>query len=143
MAEVIAVCLCENRGATKFEMPEISLRKDFGIEGDGHAGNWHRQVSLLDESSVDKIRNLQEDVHPGTFAENIRTRGIILCELPIGTWLRVGETLLEVTQIGKPLGEASVVLKQPGGFIMPREGIYAVVLEGGAVRPGDPIDIVG
>jgi len=101
MAKVLAVCISEKRGIQKHTVPEISVQKDYGIKGDAHAGNWHRQISLLGEESVDKVRNLLPEILAGAFAENILTHGIILYKLPIGTRLRVGEALLEVTQIGK------------------------------------------
>ena len=101
MMEVIAVCISEKKGERKHPVPEITLRCGHGIVGDAHAGNWHRQVSLLPEESVDTMRAPGLELHPGDFAENILTRGIALKTLPVGTRLRVGETVLEITQIGK------------------------------------------
>jgi MOSC domain-containing protein YiiM len=142
MADVIAVCISEIKGTQKHTVPEIRLRKGHGIEGDAHAGNWHRQVSLLGDESVDKVRHLLPEILPGAFAENILTRGLVLYELPVGTRLRVGETLLEVTQIGKECHADCAIRRQPGDCVMPREGVFAVVVKEGSVRPGDGIEVV-
>lgn len=142
MAVVTAVCISEKKGVQKRAVPEIKIRKNHGIEGDAHAGDWHRQVSLLGEESVDKLRSHFPDLPPGAFAENILTRGITLYELPIGTKLRVGETLLQVTQIGKECHEACAIKRATGDCVMPREGIFAIVLEEGTVKAGDTIEIV-
>lgn len=141
MAKVTAVCISEKKGIPKHTVPEIFVQKDHGIEGDAHAGNWHRQVSLQGEESVDKVRNLLPEIPAGAFAENILTRGIILYELPIGTRLRVGEALLEVTQIGKECHADCAIRRQTGDCVMPREGIFAVVLEAGVIRSGDIIEV--
>ena len=101
MASVVSVNISEKKGTVKHPVPEIRLRMHHGIEGDAHAGDWHRQVSLLAEESVDTMRSLGLDLEPGVFAENINTSGIELKTLPVGTRLAVGETVLEVTQIGK------------------------------------------
>ena len=101
MAEVVSVNISERKGTVKVPVPEIELRLRHGIVGDAHAGDWHRQISLLAEESVDKLRPLLPTLEPGVFAENINTRGIDLKNLPVGTHLRIGETEVEVTQIGK------------------------------------------
>ena len=142
MMEVIAVCISEKKGERKHPVPEIALRRDHGIVGDAHAGNWHRQVSLLAEESVDTMRALGLTLAPGDFAENILTRGIVLKTLPVGTRLRVGETVLEITQIGKQCHNDCAIKKTTGRCVMPTEGVFAVVLEAGAVRPGDKIEIL-
>jgi len=119
------------------------LLEKFGIEGDAHAGNWHRQVSLLDQASVDKMSALGvEGLTPGIFAENITTEGIALHALPIGTRLRVGEVELEVTQIGKECHAHCQIYQQVGMCIMPTEGIFAIVIRGGEIRAGDAIEIL-
>ena len=123
-------------------MPEIALRRDHGIVGDAHAGNWHRQVSLLPEESVDTMRAPGLELHPGDFAENILTRGIALKTLPVGTRLRVGETVLEITQIGKQCHNDCAIKKTTGRCVMPTDGVFAVVLEEGVIRPGDAIEIL-
>jgi len=142
MASVKAVCKSEKKGTVKTVVPEIKLRISLGIEGDAHAGDWHRQVSLLGEESVDKLRAMLPDLEPGVFAENILTEGLILYELPIGTRLRVGGALLEITQIGKECHAMCEIGKITGDCVMPREGVFAVVLEESTIRAGDTIEIV-
>ncbi len=141
MANVLAVCTSEKKGVQKHTVPEISVQKDYGVKGDAHAGNWHRQISLLGEESVDKVRKLLPEISAGAFAENILTQGIILYELPVGTRLRVGEALLEVTQIGKECHADCAIRRQTGDCVMPREGIFTIVLESGVIRSGDIIEV--
>ena len=140
-SEVIAVCLSEKKGIQKHEVPEIRLVLGHGIAGDAHSGNWHRQVSLLADESVDKMRALGWDLKPGAFAENILTRGIDLKSLPVGTLLEVGETALCVTQIGKECHNDCAIKQTTGKCVMPTEGIFAVVIRGGTVRPGNEITV--
>ena len=142
MAKVIAVCISEKKGTMKHPVDSVQLKKEHGIIGDAHAGNWHRQVSLLADESVEKMRAKFPDIPIGAFAENILTKGIELCTLPIGTKLRIGETLLEVTQIGKECHADCAIRQQVGDCVMPREGIFAIVLEEGIVKAGDIIDIL-
>ena len=141
MAEILAVCISEEKGTQKHPVPQAQCKIDHGILGDAHAGNWHRQVSLLGEESVDKIRPLLPDLAPGAFAENLLTRGLCLYELPIGTRLRAGEVLLEVTQIGKECHQGCAIRQLTGDCVMPREGIFAIVLEDGVIRPGDSLEV--
>lgn len=141
MAEVIAVCISERKGIRKHEVPSIRVRCGHGIVGDAHAGNWHRQISLLAEESVDKMRALGLTLQPGDFAENILTRGLELKTLPIGTRLRVGQTLLEVTQIGKKCHNDCEIKKLTGSCVMPTEGIFAIVLREGEIFPGDTVTV--
>ena len=143
MAIVTAVCISEKKGVPKKLVPEIEVRKNHGIVGDAHAGDWHRQVSLLGEESVDKLRDRLPNLPAGAFAENILTRGITLYTLPVGTRLRVGETVLEVTQIGKECHTACAIKRKTGDCVMPREGIFAIVIEEGTIRPGDEIEVLG
>lgn len=138
-SEVTAVCLSEKKGIQKHEVPEIKLVFGHGIAGDAHAGNWHRQVSLLADESVEKMRALGWELQPGAFAENILTKGIDLKTLPVGTQLSIGETLLCVTQIGKECHNDCAIKQTTGKCVMPTEGIFAVVLRGGIVKPGDEI----
>ena len=142
MAKVIAVCISEEKGTPKHEVPEIHLKPGHGIIGDAHAGNWHRQVSLLGTESVEPMRAVLPDIPVGAFAENILTEGVTLYTLPVGTWLRVGDVLLEVTQIGKECHAHCAIRRQVGDCVMPREGIFAVVLEEGVVRAGDPVTVL-
>ena len=143
MAQVVSVNISEKKGTVKKAVPEIRLRLRHGIEGDAHAGDWHRQISLLAEESADKMRALLPDLQPGAFAENINTRGVDLKRLPVGTRLRLGETVVEVTQIGKECHSGCEIKKATGACVMPTEGIFAVVVREGRVRKGDPIEILG
>jgi len=142
MASVLAVCISEKKGERKKPVATVELRENHGIVGDAHAANWHRQVSLLAQESINKMRALGLDVNAGDFAENITTSGIDLINLPIGTRLRVGETLLEVTQIGKECHTRCAIFYQAGDCVMPKEGIFARVITGGTIRPGDGVKIV-
>lgn len=140
MAEVLAVCISEVRGISKHPVDSIHLIPGHGIEGDAHAGNWHRQVSLLAQESVDKLQSkITLQLKPGDFAENVLTRGIDLKSLPVGTRLRLGTALGEVTQIGKECHNDCAIRQQVGDCCMPREGIFLRVLEEGYLRPGDEI----
>ena len=142
MASVVAVCISEQKGTQKHEVPEIRLKIDHGIVGDAHAGNWHRQVSLLARESVEKMKAVFPDIPVGAFAENILTEGLTLYTLPVGTRLRVGEVLLEVTQIGKECHAHCAIRQQVGDCVMPREGIFTIVLEEGTIRAGDAITVL-
>ena len=137
--QIIAVCLSTSKGERKTPVAAVELREEHGIVGDAHAGPWHRQVSLLARESIDKMRVLGLDVTTGDFAENLTTEGVDLLALPIGTRLSVGETELEVTQIGKECHTRCAIYHQAGDCVMPKEGIFARVLRGGIVRPGDEI----
>lgn len=139
MATVVAVCISEKKGERKTPVGSVELRREHGIVGDAHAGDWHRQVSLLASESIDKMRALGLDVDSGDFAENITTSGITLTELPVGSRLQVGVTLLEVTQIGKECHTRCAIYHQAGDCVMPKEGIFARVITGGVIRPGDGI----
>lgn len=141
MASVLAVCISEKKGTVKHPVEQIELRKDHGIVGDAHAGNWHRQVSLLSDESVAKMRERFPDIPVGAFAENILTEGICLYELPVGTRLQVGEVLLEVTQIGKECHADCAIRQQVGDCVMPREGIFAIVRKEGVIKAGDTITL--
>ena len=143
MPSVAAVCISEIKGVIKTPVSEIFVKKNHGIVGDAHAGDWHRQVSLLADESVDKLRDKMPELPAGVFAENILTRGLCLYELPIGTKLRAGSALLEVTQIGKECHNSGCAIKkQTGDCVMPREGIFAIVLEEGLIKPGDEIEVI-
>ena len=144
MAKIIAVCISEKKGTQKHEVPEIQLKVDHGIVGDAHAGNWHRQVSLLGAESAAKLQEkISFRLTPGAFAENILTEGICLYELPVGTRLRLGpDAICEVTQIGKECHYDCAIRKAAGDCVMPREGIFVKVLKEGSVRPGDELEII-
>ena len=143
MATVNAVCISDIKGVVKTPVPEIHVKKNHGIVGDAHAGDWHRQVSLLADESVDKVRANMPELKAGDFAENILTSGICLYELPVGTKMRVGEALLVVTQIGKECHNSGCAIKKlTGDCVMPREGIFTAVLEEGIIKPGDALEVV-
>ena len=142
MAQVTAVNISEKKRVRKHEVPYIDLKLHHGIVGDAHAGDWHRQISLLAEESIDFMRNKGLDLDPGAFAENITTLGLDLAKLPIGTRLSNGQVVLEVTQIGKKCHHGCEIFKQVGDCIMPREGIFTKVIEPGTLRKGDNLDVV-
>ena len=143
MAVVTSVNLSERKGVSKHPVPEIELRCHHGIVGDAHAGDWHRQISLLAEESVDTMRAACPiPLTDGIFAENINTVGIDLKRLPVGTRLRIGETEVEVTQIGKECHSDCAIKQAVGKCVMPTEGIFAVVVREGTVRAGDEIEIL-
>lgn len=143
MGTVVSVNISERKGERKREQEQIVLRLGHGIVGDAHAGGWHRQISLLAEESIDRMRALGlANLTPGVFAENINTAGISLCTLPVGTCLRVGECLLAVTQIGKEChNDGCAIQKATGHCVMPTEGVFAIVLTGGIIRKGDTIAV--
>ena len=139
MAVVKAVCISEKKGERKKPVEAVQLREQHGIVGDAHAGDWHRQISLLASESIDKMRALGLDVDSGDFAENITTGGIDLVSLPIGSRLQIGETVLEVTQIGKECHNRCAIYDQAGDCVMPKEGIFARVICGGIITGGNTI----
>ncbi|MBD3182016.1 MOSC domain-containing protein [Candidatus Poribacteria bacterium] len=142
-AKVVAVSISKEKGTRKKNIEQGILLEDFGLEGDAHAGKWHRQVSLLAIESIEKSRSTGLDVNPGDFAENITTSGIDLVNLPIGTRLKIGEdALTEVTQIGKKCHSKCEIFKLAGDCVMPREGIFVKVLKGGIVKKNDQISVV-
>lgn len=142
MAKVAAICISEVRGIQKHEIESAHFRVDHGIDGDAHAGNWHRQISLL---SVESVAKLQEKISfklkNGDFAENVLVEGMAVSALPVGTKLKIGEALCEVTQIGKECHADCAIRKAAGDCVMPREGIFVKVLASGDVKKGDPIEV--
>ncbi len=137
---ILSVNTSAKKTVRKKNVGEATVVEDFGLEGDAHGGDWHRQVSLLAEESIDKMRAKGLDVGPGDFAENLTTQGIDVVSLPIGTRVRVGkDVLLEVTQIGKECHTKCAIYYQAGDCVMPREGIFAKVLAGGRVAVGDEV----
>ncbi|EPD78452.1 MULTISPECIES: MOSC domain-containing protein [Atopobiaceae] len=139
---VLSCCISRKKGTRKQSVASIDLRVGEGIAGDAHAGNWHRQVSLLGNESVDIMREKGAELNPGDFAENILTSGIDLRTLPVGTVLAIGEVLLAVTQIGKTCHHDCEIRKLIGTCVMPTDGIFTVVLRGGTVKPGDVIRVL-
>ncbi len=138
---VVAVNTSDAKGERKRPVPEVFLRPEHGIEGDAHAGSWHRQVSLLAQESIDKMTAQGLEVGPGDFAENITVSGLEVAALPLGTTLELGEALVEVTQIGKECHTRCAIYQQAGDCVMPREGIFVRVLRGGRVAPGDTVRV--
>jgi len=141
-ARIVAVSVSVNKGERKTNVERARLVPGMGLEGDAHAGFGHRQVSLLALESIEKMRQVGLDVNPGDFAENITTENICLVELPVGTRLTIGETLLEVSQIGKECHQRCAIYYQAGDCVMPKEGIFAVVLSGGMINVGDSIEVM-
>ena len=140
---IVAVSLSSEKGTPKENMPAIELVPDHGVRGDAHAGPWHRQVSLLQQESIDKMRQKGLSVAPGEFAENITTEDIDLVSLPTGTRLLAGDgAVMEITQKGKECHSGCAVFRRVGECIMPREGIFARVLAGGEIKPGDQIKVL-
>jgi len=144
MAKVVAINISEKKKNPKKTIPEGKLIEDFGFEGDAHAGNWHRQVSLLAKESIEKAQGMRTDgLCHGMFAENITTEGIVLHTLPVGTKLKIGdEALIEITQIGKECHDGCAIRELVGQCIMPKEGIFGKVLKGGIVKAGDEITVL-
>lgn len=142
--EILAVCLSPKKGMKKRVVRSARLLAGHGLEGDGHAGDWHRQVSLLADESAETLRAKGLEVGPGSFAENLTTRGIDIPSLKVGQRLRIGASaVLEVTQIGKECHSRCRIYHEAGDCVMPREGVFARVLESGSVRPGDAVETIG
>jgi len=142
--EVVEVCTSDRRGVKKNPVGEVVIRENYGLEGDSHAsGEYHRQVCLLAEESIGKMTAQGYEVGPGSFAENITTRGLDLLAIPLGTKVRLGEVTLEITQKGKECHDGCAVYKEIGACIARTEAIFGKVLEGGSVKAGDAIEIIG
>ena len=142
-AKIVAVCVSDKKGIQKTSVGSADIIADHGIENDAHAGPWHRQVSLLADESIQKIRDKGLDLAYGDFGENIVTQGIDLVSLPIGTRLILSDSVVgEVTQIGKVCHERCAIYYQAGDCIMPREGIFIKIITGGRISAGDPLDII-
>ena len=142
MSKVLAICISKHKGTLKNEVSEANFIEEFGIEGDAHAGKWHRQVSLLAFEKIDDFRNKGGNVDFGAFGENLVVDGIELHKLPVGQQLQVGEVLLEVTQIGKECHDKCAIYYQVGECIMPKNGIFTRVYKGGKVKVGDQCTLI-
>jgi MOSC domain-containing protein YiiM len=138
-ARVVAVSVSGRKGERKSPVPRATLVPGHGVERDAHAGPGHRQVSLLASESIAKMREKGLAVGPGDFAENVTVEGIDLTALKVGDRLQVGEALVEISQIGKECHDRCAIYFQAGDCVMPREGVFARVIRGGAVAPGDPV----
>ena len=144
MGKILAVCISEKKGTLKKAIPTGNMIKNFGLENDAHAGNWHRQISLLAVEAVHQFSNKYNiKVPAGAFGENLLIEGIDLKKLPIGTKLKINSILLKITQIGKKCHLGCNIQKQTGECIMPNEGVFAIVLNGGIIKPNDTITIEG
>lgn len=141
MGEIKAICISEKRGTQKHAVDEACFITEYGIEGDAHAGNWHRQVSFLGLEEIEDFRRRGAQVELGAFGENVVAEGFRFKELPVGTRLRCGEVFFEITQIGKKCHSHCEIFKQVGDCIMPREGVFARVLHGGRIRKGDVLEL--
>ena len=142
MGVIKAVCTSDVKGIQKTEQTAIELRPDWGIEGDAHAAPWHRQVSLLSYEQIEAFKNRGAEVGNGAFGENIIVEGFDLKNFPIGTRFACNDVVLELTQIGKQCHAHCAIYHQMGDCIMPREGVFCKVIEGGTIAPGDTIELV-
>lgn len=142
MGIIRGICISEYKGTQKHEIPEAEVIADWGIKGDAHAGKWHRQVSLLGLEQIEEFRARGAKVEFGAFGENLVVEGYHFRELPVGTVFRAGDVILEMTQIGKECHSHCQIYKVMGDCIMPREGVFARVLQGGVIRPGDELVMV-
>lgn len=141
MGRINAICISDKRGTSKKIVNEAMFHTEFGIVGDAHAGNWHRQVSFLGQSEIDEFKNRGANIEAGSFGENIIAEKITFKNLAIGTRLQCGSVFFEITQIGKECHNHCAIYQQIGDCIMPREGVFARVLHGGKIKIGDELDI--
>jgi len=143
MGKVLSINISDKKGVIKTPIEEGNFIEEHGLDNDAHAGKWHRQISLLAQESIDKMIKMGvSDLTAGKFAENITTEGIILYEVPVGTRLKIGETIQEVTQIGKECHKGCAIKDKVGTCIMPTEGIFTRIIKGGIVKAGDSIEIL-
>lgn len=142
MGKVLAVCTSPAKGTPKQNVQEGNFIQDFGIEGDAHAGKWHRQVSLLSYDKIEEFRKRGAEVEDGAFGENLVVEGIDFRALPVGTRLACSDVVLEITQIGKECHHGCQIFQKMGDCIMPREGVFAKVIRGGKIRVGDEMTIL-
>jgi MOSC domain-containing protein YiiM len=141
---IVSIAISKKKGTRKTPVGAAEVAKDHGILGDAHAGPWHRQVSFLAHEQILEARKKGLQVDFGDFAENVATEGVNWRELPLGTWVKLGEqVIVEITQIGKECHKKCAIYYQAGDCIMPREGVFGKVLEGGTFRCGDEIEIMG
>jgi|Wag4MinimDraft_13_1082653.scaffolds.fasta_scaffold00012_11 molybdenum cofactor synthesis domain-containing protein len=142
MAKVSSVSISEKKGTKKKNVDFVKVVKDFGIKGDAHAGNGHRQVSFLAKESIAKMKDMGLNVSSGDFAENITTEGVDLCKLPIGTRIKVGDAVFVISQKGKICHHRCAIFFQAGDCIMPKEGIFGEVVSSGIIQPGDTMEVI-
>ncbi len=140
--KILSICVSSEKGTKKDEVHSVHISADWGIKGDAHAGKWHRQVSLLSNKDIDKVRKIIPNLNPGAFAENIATEGIDLNQVKIGDKILIrDEVVLQVTQLGKECHSGCEIQKLTGDCIMPKKGIFARVLKGGLIKKNDRIKI--
>ncbi|MRM88309.1 MOSC domain-containing protein [Faecalicatena contorta] len=142
MGKVIAVCTSPAKGTQKTNVGEAVFIENFGIEGDAHAGKWHRQVSLLSYDKIEDFRKRGAEVADGAFGENLVVEGIDFKTFPVGTRFQCNDVILEMTQIGKECHHGCEIFQKMGDCIMPREGVFAIVIRGGAIRTGDILEVI-
>jgi MOSC domain-containing protein YiiM len=142
MQKVKAISISDRKGIRKKNIDSVMLVENFGLENDAHGGKWHRQVSFLAEESIETMRQKGLDVVAGNFAENITTEGIDLCALTVGTHIRMGVTELIISQLGKVCHNPCAIYHQAGDCVMPREGIFGVVIRGGEINVGDEVEVL-
>ena len=142
MGKLLAICISEKKGTQKREVPSAVLREEHGIVGDAHAGKWHRQVSLLSFEKIEDFRKRGAKIDFGAFGENLVVEGYDLKSVPVGSRFRIGDCLLELSQIGKACHSHCEIYRQMGDCIMPREGVFTEVLRGGEIRPGDSVELI-
>lgn len=140
MGKIVGICTSEKRGTVKTEQKEVNLIENWGLEGDAHGGSWHRQVSLLSYEKIQNFREKGADVALGAFGENLIIEGYDFRDLPVGTRFRIGDAILEMTQIGKNCHSHCEIYKRMGDCIMPREGVFAEVVKGGHIKVGDKVE---
>ena len=142
MGKILAVCTSEKKGTQKADVGSAEIVENFGLKGDAHAGNWHRQVSLLSFEKIEDFRNRGAEVDFGAFGENLVVEGYDFKTLPIGSRFQCNDVVLELTQIGKECHHGCVIFQTMGDCIMPREGVFCKVIHGGTVKTGDAFTLV-
>lgn len=142
MGKVVAVCISEKKGTQKINIGKSKFIENFGLQNDAHAGNWHRQVSLLSNDKIEAFKAKGIDLAYGAFGENLVVEDIDFAKLPIGTRFQCKEVILELTQIGKKCHNECEIFKKVGDCIMPREGVFARVLHGGVIEVGDNLQVI-
>lgn len=142
MGKLLGICISEKRGTQKHVVEEADIVEGWGIENDAHGGDWHRQISLLSFEKIEAFRRKGADVDFGAFGENLIVEGYDLRTLPLGSQFRIGDALLELTQIGKECHSHCEIFKKMGECIMPREGVFTKVLHGGHIKPGDEVELI-
>ena len=142
MSRILGICISEKRGTQKYLVPEVKIEENWGIEGDAHGGNWHRQISLLSYEKIQEFRARGARVDFGAFGENLVVDGIDFSSLPVGTRFRIGEAVLELTQIGKECHNHCQIFQKMGDCIMPREGVFTEIIHGGKIKEGDEVEVI-